>query len=124
MISSGANLSMEDCMAKRTSLSNSRRGRRAQGVLSESTLTSVRKSVAGYNYKGMLRKFTGNKLLMNAGIGIGSYFLVRTAIKFYKAHPEISEFITENLNTVESKMKEYHTSVAGNQNEDLADARH
>jgi hypothetical protein len=97
---------MEDFMARRavTAALNAR----ARGQ--DKSLTS--KTSSSVNTK---------KLARNVGIGVGAFFLVRYAIRYYKAHPEISEFIQENIETAEEKLKEYKAALT---NEESSTARH
>lgn len=61
------------------------------------------------------------KLLYLAG-GIGAFFLIRFAVRYYRAHPEVLEFIKENIDTVEEKIGELKGSFAAES--DLEEARH
>lgn len=97
-------------------VSGNRRTKRATSILSDTSVSEIKQ---GFNYKNLGRKLRANPLLVNAGIGVGAYFLVRYAIKFYKAHPEIASFVRENLDTVEERFREFRGTEST-----LADARH
>lgn len=104
----------------RKAVTGNRRTRQAKTILSGSSVGEIKRSLGGYNFKNLGRRLRGNGLLMNAGIGVGAYFAVRYAIRFYKSHPEIADFFRENLDLVEQKFSEYRGSVE----DTIADARH
>lgn len=108
-------------MARKSSVTGNRRTRQAKSILSDTSVASIRQNLGGYNLKNLGRKLRGNGLLMNAGIGVGAFFAVRYAIRFYKAHPEIADFFRENLDLVEQKFSEYR---GGSSEDTIADARH
>lgn len=105
----------------RKSVTSNRRSRQAKTILSGTSVSDIRKKLGGYNLKNLGGKLRGNGLLMNAGIGVGAFFAVRYAIRFYKAHPEIADFFKENLDLVEQKFSEYR---GGSVDDTIADARH
>lgn len=105
----------------RKSVTGNRRTRQAKTILSDTSVADIRRNLGGYNFKNLGRKLRGNGLLMNAGIGVGAYFAVRYAIRFYKAHPEIAGFFRDNLDLVEQKFSEYRS---GSADDTIADARH
>lgn len=107
-------------MARTKSVAGNRRTKRAGKILSDTSVSDIKQSLGGFNYRNLSRKLRANPLLINAGIGVGAFFLVRYAIKFYKAHPEIADFVRENLDTVEDKVREFR----GGSESTLADARH
>lgn len=113
-------------MARKANLSNQRpRVRRQTKSLLDSTrINEVKQNLAGYNYKNLLRSVRSNPMVLNTGIGIGAFFLARFAIRYYKGHPAIGDFIKENLDTVEGKFKEYKTSVSSRDEEQSSEARH
>lgn len=45
------------------------------------------------------------------GIGVAGYFAYKWGRKFYEEHPEIGEFIRDNLETVEDKFREYRENL-------------
>lgn len=102
--------------------SSSRRSKQLKNITAESSTANLKQTLGGYNYKNLARKIRANPLLLNVGIGVGTFYLVKYAIRYYKNHPEIMEFIKENLDTVETKFKEYRTSFSGE--EDMTEARH
>lgn len=106
-------------MARTKSITGNRRTKRASRVLSDSTVSDIKRNLGGFNYRNLSRKIRANPLLVNAGIGVGAFFLVKYAIKFYKEHPEIADFLKENLDSVEEKVREFRGSEST-----LADARH
>ena len=52
--------------------------------------------------------------------GVGAYFLAKYAYKYYKEHPEIGDFIKENLDAVENSIREYRS----NRDESDIETRH
>lgn len=104
----------------RKSVTGNRRTRQARSILSDTSVGEIKRNLGGYNLKNLGRKLRGNGLLMNAGIGVGAYFAVRYAIRFYKSHPEIADFFRDNLDLVEQKFSEYRSGSS----DTIADARH
>jgi len=105
----------------RKSVTGNRRTRQAKSILTDTSVGEIKQKLGGYNFKNLGRRLRGNGLLMNAGIGVGAYFAVRYAIRFYKSHPEIASFFKENLDLVEQKFSEYR---GGGVDDTIADARH
>lgn len=103
----------------RKSVAGNRRTKRAGKILSDTSVGEIKQELGGFNYKNLSRKLRANPLILNAGIGVGAYFLVRYAIRFYKSHPEIADFVRENLDTVESRFREFRGTEST-----MADARH
>lgn len=105
--------------------SQGKRGARRQktGLLERANLSGVKENITGYDYRGLANKLRGNTLLFNTGVGVGAFFLVKYAIRYYKGHPQIADFIKENLDTVETKFREYRTSASGEES-NSSEARH
>lgn len=110
-----------------TKRSTSSRGRRSSSnSSSDSLLDKARSSfdfrkVRGLNYENALRKVSANPWAMYVAGGIGAFYLARFAYRYYKTHPEFSEFIKENIDTVESSLREYR---GGSENSEVSEARH
>jgi hypothetical protein len=102
-------------------VSGNRRTRQAKGILSETSVAGIKQNLGGYNFKNLGRRLRGNSLLLNVGIGVGTFFAVRSAIRYVKANPAIVDFFRENLDTVEAKFREYR---GGSSEDTIADARH
>jgi hypothetical protein len=117
---------MEDFMARKASASNQRPRvrRQTKSILDSSHINEVKDNITGYNYKNLLRSVRSNPMILNAGIGLGAFFLAKFAIRYYKGHPAIGEFIKDNLDTVEGKFKEYQSSVSVRDEEKSSEARH
>lgn len=116
---------MEDFMA-RTKTQGTRSSRRKKGtgsLLEKANFTGMKNNITGYDYRNLFERLRGNTLLVNAGVGVGAFYLVKYAIRYYKGHPQIADFIKENLDTVESKFREYRTTTSG-ENTDANEARH
>lgn len=104
----------------RKQVAGNRRTRQAKSILSDTSVSGIKQNLGGYNFKNLARKLRSNGLLLNAGIGVGTFFAVKYAIRYYKAHPAIADFFRENLDTVEAKFREYR----GGSEDSIADARH
>lgn len=52
--------------------------------------------------------------------GVGVALLARFAFKYYKSHPEISDFVEEKIETVEEKLKEYRSNLISSSESDEA----
>ncbi len=77
-------------------------------------------STRGMNYKKVLRKIKASSVTVPLISGVSAYFIGKFAIRFYKSHPEISDFLKENFDTVEGKLREYKNSIMSEETE----ARH
>ncbi len=62
--------------------------------------------VQGAGYKKIARAVSSNPWALSLAGGIGAYFIGRFLYRYYENHPEISDFIQENFETVESKLRE------------------
>jgi hypothetical protein len=107
-------------MARKSVVAN-RRTRQAKDLISESSISDLKQTLGGYNYKNLARKLRANPLLLNIGIGVGAYYLVKFAIRYYKDHPAIAEFISDNMDTIEEKFRDFRGT---SEESTLADARH
>lgn len=74
----------------------------------------------GMNFKNVLRKIRASSFTVPLLSGVGAYFIGKFAIRYYKSHPEISDFLKENFDTVEGKLREYKESIMSEETE----ARH
>ena len=102
-----------------------RRQKSIKSLLPDTSVGELKQEIGGYNYKNLARKLRATPFLINAGVGVGAFFLVRYAIRYFKSHPEIMEFLRDNLDTVEGKIREYRGGVSRDMSEDeITDARH
>src|SRR4051812_18393345 len=108
-------------MARTKSVSGNRRTRQVKNILPDTSASEIKQKLGGLNLRSFGRRLRGNKLLFNAGVGVGAFYLVKYAIRYYKANPAISEFLRTNLDTVESKFREFR-GISEDSN--IADARH
>lgn len=69
----------------------------------------------GPGYKKVLREVAKNPISYLAG-GFGAYLLGRFMFRYYQSHPEISDFIRDNFESVEERLKEFR----GSRDEDYA----
>lgn len=96
---------------------------RSQGTISEfSPVRSAKKFASGLNYRKVWQQVQARPGLMYLAGGVGAFFLIRSAFRYYKGHPEILEFIKENIDTVEEKIGEFRESF--NSDSEVAEARH
>jgi hypothetical protein len=66
-------------------------------------------------FKSFFRKLTSSPLPMYLGSGVATLLFARWAFKFYKEHPEVQDFIRENFDTVEDKLREYKDHILNDQ---------
>lgn len=108
--------------AKRTSQTMTPRKRSLETPSeSEKTLSSPRtssKSASAGEYKDVLREFISNPAVKYVAGGIATAILARIATNISDRYPEISNFIKENLDTVEGKLNEFRNDY------DASSARH
>lgn len=78
-------------------------------------------SSASSGWSKTFKGFISAPATMYVAGGIGVAVLARFAYKYYNSHPEISDYIKENFESVESKLKEYKNSIVS---ADLEDAQH
>lgn len=90
----------------RRSNTNSRRSS-SDSILERSFDSFDLRKLNGGGYKKVVRDFTRSPSLLYLAGGIGAYFIGRFAYRYYQNHPEISDFIKENVDTVESRLREY-----------------
>lgn len=82
------------------------------------------KNLDAKEVKSSVKDFiTAPSTLYVAG-GIGAALLARFAFKYYKAHPEITQKVKNNIDSVENKLKEYRSSLASTESSNLEDATH
>lgn len=60
-------------------------------------------------YKKIAKNVSKNPLALYLASGLGAFFLGRFVYRYYQNHPEISDFIQENFDTVESKLREFRS---------------
>lgn len=104
-------------MAKKTTqrTRSSNRGRRSSSksaLSAESLLERPLKNVDlrklnGPGYKKVIRDIYKSPLAAYLAGGVGAFFLGRFAWRYYQNHPEISEFIKDNFDTVESRLRDF-----------------
>ncbi len=56
-------------------------------------------------YQKTMRNLMNNPTVLIVASAVGAYFLGRFAYRYYKSHPAISEFVKDNLDKVESRLK-------------------
>lgn len=98
--------------------SKSTRGRSSRGI-TENFSDIVPKQLSKGS-KNLWKSVSSNPVFFYAGGSIAVGVLARFAYRYYQSHPEISEFLQENISNVESKVKEYRENLRGEESE----ARH
>lgn len=79
----------------------------------KSTTANVRRSLTlrGRNLQTSIRDIAALPAARYIAGGLGLALLTRFAIRYYKSHPAISEYVKENFDTVEGKLREYRSSI-------------
>ncbi len=65
------------------------------------------------------RRFRKNPMAMYILGGVGSFFLGKYLLRYYRENPEISEFVRENFENIESKLQEYRGKLWKNGSEEV-----
>lgn len=107
-------------MAKRSKKTTTRRtGRREQSESSSESSSGSRNLSSGAtmrrvdDYKNVLREFVNNPAVRYVAGGIATAVLARIATNMSERYPEISNFLKENLDTVEGKLSEFRNGPEG-----------
>src|SRR4051812_42179788 len=92
---------------KETAKTNSRRGPRPnrRNDRIESLLSPNIKREAVRGYRNVIGRIGGAPLAFIAS-GIGAVLLGRFAFRYYKSHPEIREFLRDNFENIEGRIRE------------------
>ena len=100
---------------KTTQRSGTRSARKGAGRSKETTSQySKRFDLKEFNSidaKRIMNKIKSNSLPLYFAGGVGAFFAARFAIRYYKNHPELKDFIKENFDTVENTLKEYRHGI-------------
>lgn len=95
--------------------------RRVANAKKATSLSSRSSRARGMNYWNYIQEFSAKPAVRYVAGGLAVAILARLAMKMSDRYPEISTFIKENIDTVESKLQEFTgRSVSA----DLDDARH
>lgn len=70
----------------------------------------------------VVKKIGDSPIALYLAGGVGTFFLARFALRYYRNHPEIQEFIRENFDTVENTLREYRSG--GVEESEDREARH
>jgi hypothetical protein len=103
--------------SERTRLSY--RGRRKSSAKSPSAESLLEKPLEnidlrklnGPGIKKIIREIYKSPLAMYLAGGVGAFFIGRFAYRYYQDHPEISDFIKENFDTMESRLREFRSEI-------------
>jgi hypothetical protein len=107
---------MEENMARKTT-QGSRTGRARKSTARSADTTSQLskkfdlKKINSRDAKRLMNKVTNNPVALYIAGGVGALFAARFAMKYYKNHPGIKDFIKENFDTVENTLKEYRHGI-------------
>lgn len=102
-------------------VSSSKRGQSGRkSTQSKGALTQL---ASAKTYRNVWQRLQGSPKLLYVAGGVGAFFLIRFAVRYYKDHPEILEFIKENIDNVEERIGEFRSNF-GSESSDVADARH
>ena len=70
--------------------------------------------------RSFINRIRSNPMAMYLGGSVAAIVIMRWGYRFYKDHPEIKEFLLDNFDTVEDKLREYKNSFGS----DISEARH
>lgn len=83
----------------------------ARGSRGASRAKSETASAETRDYKSMLKELAGNPAVRYVAGGIATAILTRVASNISEKYPEISRFISENLENVEGKLGDFRDSL-------------
>ncbi len=63
------------------------------------------------NYKNLIRNLSKNTATKYILGGIAGVVLVRFAMRYYREHPEISDFLRDNFENVEGRLRQYRQNL-------------
>lgn len=92
-------------MAKKSNQGRSS-GRRGSKSVSKAGALDLRR-LSGPGYKKVIRDIYKSPIALYLASGVGTFFLGRFLFRYYKNHPEIAEFVRDNFETVEAKLREF-----------------
>lgn len=104
-------------MARKTTQGR-RKGSRSVSKNSLSASSIDLRKLNGGGYKKIMRSLYRSPIALYLASGVGSYFVVRYLFRYYKDHPEIAEFVRDNFESVESRIREFRGGSA--MDEDMA----
>ena len=89
-----------------------------------STTANVKRSISlrGRNLQTSIKNIAAMPAARYVAGGLGLAVLARFAMKYYKSHPAISEYVKENFDTVEGKLREYRSSLSSSDSNISEDA--
>ena len=64
------------------------------------------------NYKNLIRNLSKNTATKYVLAGIAGAVLVRFAMRYYREHPEISDFLRDNFENVEGRLRQYRQNLS------------
>ena len=63
----------------------------------------------GGGYKKVVRNIYKSPISLYLVGGVAAYFIGRFSWRYYQDHPEVSEFIKDNFDTVETRLREFRS---------------
>ena len=91
---------------------------------SKSSGSSTSSNRGGWNFTSFYNKLISAKATPYVAGGIGLAVIARFAYKYYKSHPDMVENLKSNLDSVEEKLSDFTSKVAGKVDSLSEDARH
>ncbi len=70
-------------------------------------LSGLKALIGGASYQKIAKAASGNPWAMAVAGGVSAFFIGRFLYRYYENHPEISQFIQDNFETVESRLREF-----------------
>lgn len=104
----------------------STRGRKSSGRTTRSSRSTERKAFDLRRFNNtdiqkILKRVRSNPIALSLVGGVGALFLGRFAFRYYRNHPEIKEFIKDNIDMVEETLRDYRS---GGNVEEVTESRH
>lgn len=91
---------------RNTKKSSGRSRRGSQSTLDISQLS--RQS----NYQNLIRNLSSSNATKYVLGGIAGVLLVRFTMRYYREHPEISDFLRDNFENVEGRLRQYRQNLS------------
>lgn len=105
-------------MPRKSTLKNTRNPRNSKKTSGRSrrspqgTTSNISQLSRQGNYKNLIRDLSSSSATRYVLGGIAGILLVRFAMKYYREHPEFSDFLRDNYENVEGRLKQYRQSLS------------
>ncbi len=100
--------SQQSSRTPRTTKRSSSRSRRG----SQETTLDLSQLSRQSTYKNLIRYLSKNTAAKYVLGGIAGVVLVRFAMRYYREHPEISDFLRDNFENVEGRLRQYRQNLS------------